>query len=40
MVFDLEDHDVEYVIGEQPLTEYDGLTYYGLLQWKYNDMEQ
>lgn len=40
LVFDLEDHDVEYVIGEQPLTEYDGLTYYGLIQWKYNDVKQ
>lgn len=40
LMFDLKDHNVEYVVGEQPLTEYDGLTYYGLLQWKYIDMEQ
>lgn len=36
LVFDLEDHDVEYVIGEQPMSDHDGLTYYDLLQWKYN----
>ena len=40
LVFDLEDHDVEYVIGEQPMSDHDGLTYYDLLQWKYNGEQQ
>lgn len=40
LLFDLEDHDVEYVIGEHPMSDHDGLTYYGLLQWKYNDNKQ
>lgn len=37
LLFDLEDHDVKYVIGEYPMSDHDGLTYYELLQWKYND---
>lgn len=37
LLFDLEDRNVKYVIGEQPMTDHDVLTYYGLLQWKYSD---
>lgn len=37
LLFNLEDRDVKYVIGEQPMSDHDVLTFYGLLQWKYND---